>query len=91
MEVADRILMISDVSASKFDFCKVAIFVWGSVVRWPECDRNLDRVGEFSFKVGELGKSERVLREPGVCGSVAPCNDCFSSRRRDWRRFDMMI
>ena len=83
--------MISDVSASKFDFCKVATFVWGRVVRWPECDRNSDGVGEFGFEVGELGESELVSREPDVCGSVAPCKDCFSSRRKDWRRFDMMI
>ena len=60
------------------------------MVRWPECDRDSDGVGEFVFNVGELGRLERESREPDVCESVAPCNDCSSSRRKDWRRFNIM-
>ena len=82
--------MISEVRLSTLRSCKMALFVCGQVVRGPECDRDSEGVGEWLLEVVELGISERNAREPDVCGGVSPCIDCFSRRRKDWRRFDMI-
>ena len=67
----------------------MALFVWGEVLQWPECDRESVSVGEFEGDARELGCSERDARDPDVFEGVAPCI-CFSRRRKDCRRFDMM-